>query len=198
MIHRITLSTIGLLTLITCSTQQNVDQATTAENSTKTTATTSNPKSTVPQMSTGMDPDVEALKQSKIEQAEMSEKAGLIYFAEGENKFLKEFEMNVTFKGISSDSRCPEGVNCVWEGAATAEVELMGLATRPTTVQLSTINDAAKGLSKTQHFNGYNFSLVDVTPSTTASKSHKDLKGQYKIGLKIEKGSYTTGGATTR
>ena len=45
-------------------------------------------------------------------------KDGILYLSEGENKFLKEYNMNVTFKRIE-DGHCPEGVNCIWSCACS-------------------------------------------------------------------------------
>ena len=45
--------------------------------------------------------------------------------------------MNVTFKGVSEDSRCPEGAQCIWAGVALAQVEVMGTSTRPMTLNLT-------------------------------------------------------------
>jgi hypothetical protein len=151
-------------------------------------------------MSVGLPPDADAVKEAEKINAT---KTGIVYLKEGENKFVKEYQMNVTFKQMSEDSRCPKDVNCIWAGVATADVEFMGLATRPMTLQISTINDANKGYTKTQSFNGYNISLVSVTPETTSEKGFKALKGTYQIGLKFEKGdpvntTVQRGGTTTK
>ncbi len=57
--------------------------------------------------------DKTAVKTSEIQPSVKTtssgdQQQGIIYFSEGENKFLEEYQMNVTFKGISEDSRCPE------------------------------------------------------------------------------------------
>lgn len=114
-------------------------------------------------------------------------KTEIIYLKEGENKFLKDYNMNVTFKKMIEDSRCPKGVQCIWQGNAKAQVELMGTYTRPIILELSTLNDAAKGFFKTQDFNGYSISLIEVSPEITTGKGFKALKGNYKIGIRIEK-----------
>lgn len=111
----------------------------------------------------------------------------IIYLKEGENKFLKAYEMNVTFKRIVEDSRCPKDVQCVWQGTAVAEVEFMGLYTRPVTLQLSTVSNAQKGFYKAQDFNGYTISLISVGPEVTTSKGKQELKGNYEIALRLEK-----------
>ncbi|MGO4709057.1 hypothetical protein AB4Y90_08055 [Chryseobacterium sp. 2TAF14] len=111
----------------------------------------------------------------------------IIYFSEGENKFLQEFQMNVTFKGIAEDSRCPQGTQCVWAGVAVANVELMSTTSRPMVLQFSTAEVKGKNYHKTQSFNGYTISLVELTPQTTSQESAKSFSGKYKIGIEITK-----------
>ncbi|WBV61368.1 hypothetical protein PFY12_04415 [Chryseobacterium camelliae] len=111
----------------------------------------------------------------------------IIYFNEGENKFLKEYQMNVTFKGISEDSRCPKDVTCIWEGVAVAQIEIMGTTTRPMTLNLASLDNKVKNYNKSTEFNGYTISLVDVQPYPEASEGTKALNGKYKIGITIKK-----------
>ena len=216
MIHRLILTSFGILTLATCqnpkisetTAKQETVKTETATNSTKpkTVDTTVNQNSGEtksktagePEMSVGLPPDKEAVETAKKEQqnSTMKNTAGIIYLKEGENKFLKEYEMNVTFKKMTEDSRCPKEVNCIWAGVATAEVEFMGLYTRPVTLKLSTLNDSKKGYAKSQEFNGYTVSLMEVTPETTSAKGFKALQGSYRIGLKFSEGA--TGGQTQR
>ena len=113
--------------------------------------------------------------------------SAFIYLNEGENRFFEEFEMNITFKKMLEDSRCPTDVKCIWQGNAKAEIELTGTYTRPVTLELSTMNDAKKGFSNSKQFNGYLISLVEVSPKTTSAKNFEALKGHYKIKLQIEK-----------
>ena len=192
---------LGFLAFTACQKPKVVETQkipTTAEK-TETVSTTTmpkTPKSREPEMSVGLPPDQKALETAKKEQQNTS---NVIYFKEGENKFLKEYETNVTFKQITEDSRCPKGVNCIWAGVATAEIELMGLYTRPVTLKLSTINDANKNYHKSQNFNGFSISLVEISPETTADKGFKALKGSYKIGLKFAKeNSENQDGTTTK
>lgn len=202
MIHRILLTSFTVLTLAACQ-NQNTAKDTTTSTTVRTQSNGTVPKKTgEPQMSNGLPPDKEAVDRSKTE-AGMNNSANstVVYLKEGENKFIKEHEMTVTFKQISEDNRCPQGVNCIWAGVATADVEVMGLYTRPMTLKLSTMDVADRGYTKSQNFNGSNISLVSVTPETTSDKGHKALKGSYTIGIKITKdnGSRTTqSGTTTR
>ena len=217
MVHRLILTTFGILTLATCQ-NPKVSQSTTEQESVKTetsvnstetkvldvttnqtSGTTKSKSNGEPEISVGLPPDKEAVEIAKKEQqnSTMKNTAGIIYLKEGENKFLKEYEMNVTFKKMTEDSRCPKEVNCIWAGVATAEVEVMGLYTRPVTLKLSTMSDAKKGYTKSQEFNGYTITLVEVSPQTTAEKGFKALQGSYRIGLQFSKGS-TGSGTTTK
>jgi len=116
----------------------------------------------------------------------------VIYFNEGENKFLKEYQMNVTFKGISEDSRCPKGVTCVWAGVAVAQVEVMGIATRPMILNLASMDNKGRNYTKSTVFNGYTISLVNVQPYPGATEGTKALNGKYKIGITIKKAEDST------
>ena len=223
MIFKILLSSVAALTLATCQNAavSEKDSASTAETVSNTKSETSvTPKTTAqtevkktvpvtaieqksssPENAAGLTPVQKPKENAKKEQQQTADKkTEVIYLKEGENKFLKEYEMNVTFKRMTEDSRCPTDVNCIWEGVATAEVELMGIYTRPQTVILNSMTNIAKGYSKTQNFNGYSVSLVEVAPQTTAAKGYSSLKGNYRIGLKITKSEKenTVSGITTK
>lgn len=116
----------------------------------------------------------------------------ILYFNEGENRFLKEYQMNVTFKGISEDSRCPKDVNCIWAGVAVAQVEVMGTTTRPMTLEIASIDNKSRNYNASAVFNGYTISLADVQPYPGAVDGAKALKGKYRIGITITKGDNAT------
>jgi len=144
---------------------------------------------------TGCDAQKKSRSAAKASEIQTSTKAmnsydhkdGIIYLSEGENKFLKEYQMNITFKGVSEDSRCPEGVNCIWAGAALAQVEVMGTATRPVILNLASIDYPGRNYRQSAEFNGYIITLQDVTPNPTQQEGTKALAGKYKIGIKIKK-----------
>lgn len=114
------------------------------------------------------------------------QKNDLIYLNEGENKFLKEYQMNITFKGVSEDSRCPEGVNCIWAGVALAQVEVMGTSTRPVLLNLASMDFPNRNYRQSADFNGYTITLQEVTPYPK-SEGATALNGKYKIGVSIKK-----------
>jgi len=157
MLHKTIIFSLGLLFLINCNAQKE----------TKT--------------STKVNVDENGVTQIANKDGE------IIYFNEGENKFLQEYQMNVTFKGISEDSRCPKDVTCVWAGVAVAQIEVMGVATRPMTLNLASIDNKGKNYHQSTEFNGYTISLADVQPYPGSAEGTKALNGKYKIGITIKK-----------
>ena len=129
-------------------------------------------------------------------------KENLIYLKEGETKFLKHQQMNVTFVSVTADSRCPEGVNCIWQGAATASITIMTTTSRPVQMELSTVNMASRKLTTTQNVGDYHINLEKVLPYPNQKNNKATLKGQYQIAFKIEKGNVdqnnTTNPVTTQ
>ncbi|NML71640.1 hypothetical protein HHL23_17820 [Chryseobacterium sp. RP-3-3] len=159
MFHKAIIFSLGLLTLAGCNAQK---------------------KTKTPEQTSGTTAPMNDTKNS-------AQKGGIIYFNQGENKFLKDYQMNVTFKGISEDSRCPEGVACVWAGIAVAQIEMMGTYSRPMVLSLATSDNAGRNYRRSEVYNGYSISLEEVTPSRKAEPGGKDLEGKYKIGIKIKK-----------
>lgn len=119
----------------------------------------------------------------------------IIYFNEGENRFLDKYQMNVTFKRISEDSRCPKGVNCIWAGVAVAQIEVMGTATRPVTLSLATVDNKGRNYHQSSDFNGYRITLTEVNPYPDTAQGSNALNGKYRIGITIKKSDE---GSTTK
>jgi len=110
-----------------------------------------------------------------------------IDLSEGQQKLLKEYPLQIKFNRIVEESRCPEGVNCIWAGVAVAEVELTDKAAKPVILNLATTDMQAKGYQKSTNFNGYTIALQNVAPYPTAERGTQDLKGNYKISISIQK-----------
>lgn len=131
---------------------------------------------------------INSLKSAAVEENTSKQTENTIKLSQGESLFIKEAQMNVTFKGIKNDSRCPEGVNCIWAGAATAIVEVMSTTSRPELLEISTITDTGKSLANTQSAFGMNLSLMSLTPFPTQKIGKNQLEGKYQIVLKIAEG----------
>ncbi|SDQ68628.1 hypothetical protein SAMN05421664_2165 [Chryseobacterium soldanellicola] len=161
MLHKTIIFSLGFLSLMNCNAQKETKTSTkvnVADNTTIETAQT------------------------------MSKEGDIIYLNEGENRFLKEYEMNVTFKNISEDSRCPKGVSCIWAGVAVAQIEVMGTTTRPMVLNLATTDNEGRNYHKSAQYNGYSISLAEVTPYPESQDGAKALIGKYKVGIIIKKG----------
>lgn len=80
-------------------------------------------------------------------------------------KQKKEAASKITLKFVSvvEDSRCPEGVTCVWAGNAKIKVAVMQNGREMKTVELNT-NLGAKG----DTYEGYAFYLKELTPTPNA------------------------------
>ena len=76
--------------------------------------------------------------------------------------------LRVGFTGVTSDSRCPSNVQCVWEGdaAVALRASLSGTET-PVTLHTSGAADAAT----TAHVGGYVLSIADVQPAPVAGQT---------------------------
>lgn len=90
-------------------------------------------------------------------------------------------KMIVQFTQVTEDSRCPKGVNCIWEGEAIAELVLG--KTGADTLALTYLpgrEEAAVGRAS-----GYSFKLLEVNPYPEKGKSIP--KESYQILLEIKK-----------
>ncbi len=110
----------------------------------------------------------------------------IVRLKEKENIFLKNEQLNATFKKVKQDSRCPMNARCIWAGNATAVIELMSTTSRPSTFELS-IGDLKNNLTNSVNFSGYKISLENLYPSNSTEETFEKLKGKYIIDLKVEK-----------
>jgi hypothetical protein len=110
-----------------------------------------------------------------------------IELAEGQTKLLREYPLHITFKGISEDSRCPEGINCIWAGVAAAEIEVTEKTAKSIMLTLATTDMQEKGYRRSAQVNGYIITLQSVAPYPTAEQGVQRLKGNYKIGIVVQK-----------
>ncbi len=81
----------------------------------------------------------------------------------GKQKREATSKLTLKFVSVVEDSRCPEGVNCVWAGNAKIKVAVIKNGREMKTVELNT-NLGAKG----DTYEGYAFYLKELTPTPTA------------------------------
>jgi hypothetical protein len=77
----------------------------------------------------------------------------------GKKVSLRDTKLKIRFASVIEDSRCPKGVECVWQGNAKGRFELSGIKRKPSTVLLNT------GIEpKEAEYSGYTVRLVKITP----------------------------------
>ena len=83
----------------------------------------------------------------------------------GKKVSLRDTKLSIRFVSVIEDSRCPQGVQCVWQGNAKASFELSGIERKPSTVRLNT------GIEpKELEYSGYTVKLVKITPEPKSSE----------------------------
>lgn len=90
-------------------------------------------------------------------------------------------DMVVHFTQVTDDSRCPKGVNCVWEGEAVAELVLGKLGTDT----LALTYRPGREKASVGRASGYSFRLLEVNPYPEKGNTIK--KEDYEIVLEIKK-----------
>lgn len=100
----------------------------------------------------------------------------------GETALLEGEDLRVGFERVSEDSRCPAGVQCVWEGDAVAHVSLVKDAREKSTHALHTSGRFAQQAS----YLGYRVVLVGLAPYPKASRPIPPR--DYVATLRVEAG----------
>ena len=77
----------------------------------------------------------------------------------GKKVSLRDIKLNIRFVSVIEDSRCPQGVQCVWQGNAKASFQLSGFKRKASTVRLNTAIEP-----KEAEYSGYKVKLVKITP----------------------------------
>ena len=97
----------------------------------------------------------------------------------GDTVPVPDTQASVTFVRVVEDSRCPKGVQCVWEGDATIEVRVTSGGSEPESVQLhlnprSAGDVVAKGLHLT-------LQRLDPYPENGRSINGRDYRAALAI-----------------
>ncbi|MCV2360725.1 hypothetical protein LNV08_17270 [Paucibacter sp. TC2R-5] len=94
--------------------------------------------------------------------------------------------LRIGFEGVSADSRCPKGEQCMWAGDATVRVWLQQ-GTGPK--ELRELN-AAEGPAQTAYAYGYALRLLSLAPYPVSGKPI--AAGDYVLTLKLRRGESTS------
>lgn len=103
-------------------------------------------------------------------------------------QFYFEDKLEFTFQSVQSDSRCPKGVKCVWQGNA----EIILKITNPEKNTSEFVNlqiEGYKDRNNSNHqkiiANGYNFTLLELNPYPQANQDKNFMS--YEALILIEK-----------
>ena len=77
----------------------------------------------------------------------------------GKSVSIKNEGLKVSFTRVAEDSRCPEGVTCVWAGNGKIVLTLSKARRRAATMRLNTTLDP-----KQDDYRGYEVKLVSLNP----------------------------------
>jgi hypothetical protein len=88
--------------------------------------------------------------------------------------------MVLSFERVLSDSRCPSGVTCVWEGEVTVALTL----SESVGTGAFTLSDHAP----TRVVSGYSFTLVSVQPLPTAGSTIPEAA--YRATIRVRRSVY--------
>lgn len=89
--------------------------------------------------------------------------------------------LKIKFEGSVSDSRCPIGVQCIWEGAVTIELLINNTEKIKITHHAGSLNDTIR----LTDYGNYSVTLIDVNPYPIWNKTTN--KRDYIASLKIMK-----------
>lgn len=99
--------------------------------------------------------------------------------APGQTVRIQSESMDIKFIGVTGDSRCPRGVECIWAGQVTCDIEITKDGVK-NTVQLKTVAPTNSSWGNT--FQKYQLSF-DVTPYPEAGKTTN--KNDYRLLLTV-------------
>ena len=94
---------------------------------------------------------------------------------------IKSEDIKITFLNVTSDSRCPSDVTCIWQGQAGIELDVQK-GEEESTVSLSIGGDSSPEESI---FNAYLIQLVDLSPYPISTKNIQPE--DYTATIKITK-----------
>jgi hypothetical protein len=67
--------------------------------------------------------------------------------------------LRIKFEAVTDDSRCPEGVDCIWSGNAEVILKMTGSESNAATIKLNTHIEP-----KEARYRGYSIKLVRLDP----------------------------------
>ncbi len=92
---------------------------------------------------------------------------------------FRDADLTIRFIGVTSDSRCPRGAQCIWAGEAKCEIELIAAGT---TTQMTLTEHGLTDAGSTEAPQGYVLSF-HISPYPQVGK--KIAAGKYRLHLTV-------------
>lgn len=86
----------------------------------------------------------------------------ILTIEQGKSAKIPNSSISLSFNNIEEDSRCPEGMTCVWEGIAILNMEAKS-ADETKSFQIATKDFASKNALKSFKYKGYKLTLQNLT-----------------------------------
>ncbi len=107
-------------------------------------------------------------------------KTGEVKLRVAQEKTAPGTAIKIKFLSVVEDSRCPEGVNCIWAGVAKIKIQLRKTGKPAKEFELNT-----NQLDKTVTFEGHTIKLAALTPYPKSGTAIKPAT--YSASLTITK-----------
>ena len=104
--------------------------------------------------------------------------------APGQSARITGKSMDLKFIGVTQDSRCATGVDCIWAGQVSCDVEITKDGTRNS---VTLTDSAGSGLTTGYTFQNYKIAFV-VSPYPKAGKTI--AKSDYRLSITISELAY--------
>ncbi|MBV9958772.1 MAG: hypothetical protein JO360_10140 [Acidobacteria bacterium] len=98
----------------------------------------------------------------------------------GGTVLVKEGGLRLEFASVKEDSRCPEGVDCIWAGNGKITLTARVGISKTSSFELNTMTEP-----KSYTYRGYEITLVRLSPYP--KKDNKIKKGEYVATLLVRK-----------
>lgn len=98
----------------------------------------------------------------------------------GGEALVKEGGLRLKFGGVKEDSRCPEGVDCIWAGNGKITLTARLGISKTVSFELNTMTEPRSYI-----YQGYEITLVRLAPYP--KKDIKIKKGEYVVTLLVKK-----------
>jgi hypothetical protein len=98
--------------------------------------------------------------------------------APGQRVTIGESGLNIEFERVTSDSRCPRDVQCVWAGNAAIRIQVVEQMSEPRLVELDTYGERQKA-----QLGKYELQVVSLTPDPVSTERIEPR--QYRLTLRL-------------